>query len=170
MAAASAGLKPTDDPSQTVCLARSVMQAFAAEPSLEAVTIDPSRQTVSIATLGKTKLPEATDRVRQTIERNQQLNANGSCTLLTGAESCHTCAQPLSETELRKITIRREGAATTIARVTCPTAPSFWRWRDIPLPRLVQRDVEFLEHEHQVDEWKPQMLAAILCGTLGLGG
>src|SRR5207247_2550523 len=53
----------------------------------------------------------------------------------------------------------------------CPTAPKFWRWRNMPFPKVVQRDVEFLEHvdEHE-DEWKPQLAAAILCGVFGLAG
>jgi Cd2+/Zn2+-exporting ATPase len=29
--------------------------------------------------------------------------------------------------------------------------------------------VEFLEHAHEIDEWKPQLAAALLCGLLGLG-
>jgi Cd2+/Zn2+-exporting ATPase len=70
----------------------------------------------------------------------------------------------------RRITIRHEADSTTIARVTCPTAPKFWRWRDIPFPKIVQRDVEFLEDEHDVDEWKPQLAAAVLCGVSGLAG
>jgi len=66
------------------------------------------------------------------------------------------------------LTIRQEGDTTTIARVTCVTAPNFWRWREIPWPRLVPREVllpEDAEHEH---EWKLQLLAATLCGLLGL--
>ena len=54
--------------------------------------------------------------------------------------------------------------------MTCPTAPTFWRWRDIPLPRVVPRDVEFLEHVGEIDEWKLQLAAAILCGLFGIAG
>src|SRR6185436_1257438 len=54
--------------------------------------------------------------------------------------------------------------------VTCPTAPRFWRWSAFPLPRVVQRDVEFLEHADHGDEWKLQLVAAILCGVFGLAG
>ena len=54
--------------------------------------------------------------------------------------------------------------------MTCPTAPTFWRWRDIPLPRVVPRDVEFLEHAGEVYEWKLQLAAAILCGLFGIAG
>ena len=32
--------------------------------------------------------------------------------------------------------------STTIARVTCPTAPKFWRWRDLPFPRIEPRTME----------------------------
>jgi Cd2+/Zn2+-exporting ATPase len=71
--------------------------------------------------------------------------------------------------ELRRISIQQDAGATTIARVTCPTAPTFWRWRDIPLPRVVQRDVEFLEHAHEINEWKAQLAAAVVCGVCGLG-
>jgi Cd2+/Zn2+-exporting ATPase len=31
----------------------------------------------------------------------------------------------------------------------------------------VQRDVEFLEHAEEVDEWKPQLVGAILCAVFG---
>ena len=147
------------------CLARSVVDAFKEDPSLEAVTIDRSRQTLSVATLGKTDVPQVTERIRQTIQRAQTDQGEGTCQLLAGEGDCRTCAQPLSEAELRRITIQRQGGSTTIARVTCPTAPRFWRWRDIPWPKVVQRDVEFLEHADEVDEWKPQLAAAVLCGV-----
>ena len=91
------------------------------------------------------------------------------CTLLAGETTCQTCGQPLSDFERQKITIRQDAASTTIARVTCPTAPKFWRWRDIPWPKVVQRDVEFLEHAEEANEWKAELVAAVLCGVLGLG-
>src|SRR6185437_4024399 len=54
------------------------------------------------------------------------------------------------------------------------TAPKFWRWRDLPWPKVVQRDVEFLEEAGHIDEhineWKPQLALAILCGICGLTG
>jgi hypothetical protein len=80
----------------------------------------------------------------------------------------------LGEPERNQFTIQHDHGATTIARVTCPTAPKFWRWRDLPFPKVVQRDVEFLEHadddhgHHHADEWKWQLALAIACGALGL--
>src|ERR1019366_5559334 len=64
------------------------------------------------------------------------------------------------------------GNATTIARVTCPTAPKFWRWRDLPFPHIEPRTIEIPddEHDHPADEWKWQLAAAIVCGVFGLLG
>jgi Cd2+/Zn2+-exporting ATPase len=153
------------------CLARSVVDTLAEEPALEAVTIDRARQKISVATLGRVPqggIGRLTERITREFETAQSVSAERHCALLTGQDDCRSCDRPLSETEQKKITIQNDGQTTTIARVTCPTAPKFWRWRDIPFPKVVQRDVEFLEHAQEIDEWKPQLAAAILCGVLGL--
>jgi Cd2+/Zn2+-exporting ATPase len=149
------------------CLARSVLDEFSQDPSLEAVTINPKEETISVATLGKADVPQITERIRSTVERVQG-NPKNQCKLLQGEDDCRSCVQPLSEQERLTITIHQDAGKTTIARVTCPTAPKFWRWRNIPWPRVVQRDVEFLEHAHEENEWKAQLLAAILCGVFGI--
>jgi Cd2+/Zn2+-exporting ATPase len=151
------------------CLARSVADALAEDPTLEAVTVDQAHHTISVATLGQTDVPKLTERISATVQRAQEAGATQPCTLLAGETNCQTCGQPLSEFERKKITVRQDAATTTIARVTCPTAPKFWRWRDIPWPKVVQRDVEFLEHAEDVNEWKAELTTAILCGVLGLG-
>ncbi len=154
------------------CLARSVVDTLAEEPALEAVTIDRAHQKISVATLGRTDVSRLTERIRAEFEAAQSVSAGRHCNLFTGQDDCRSCDRPLSETERKKITIRNEGQTTTIARVTCPTAPKFWRWRDIPFPKVVQRDVEFLESAERIDEhineWKTQLAAAMLCGVLGL--
>ena len=150
------------------CLARSVSDALARDSALEAVTIDRKRQAISLATLGPANVPELTERIRDTIERAQRADVKNPCHLLAGGGDCETCERPLSDAERQKITIRQEGDVTTIARVTCPTAPKFWRWRDVPWPKVVPRDIEFLEHAEEAEEWKVQLLAALACGALGL--
>jgi Cd2+/Zn2+-exporting ATPase len=162
--------KPTASSETGKCLARSVAAVLAQDSSLEAVTIDTDRKTISVATLGQTDVPRITEKISATVQRAEADGASHHCSLLQGANSCSTCGQPLSEFERNKILFSRSDSATTVARVTCPTAPKFWRWRDIPWPKVVQRDVEFLEHDHDVDEWKPQLAAAILCGVFGLLG
>jgi Zn2+/Cd2+-exporting ATPase len=149
------------------CLARSVVDTLTEEPALEAVTIDRAHQKISVATLGRADVAKLTERITTQL---QAVDSNRPCSLLAGSGDCFTCDTPLSETELKKITIQNDGSTTTIARVTCPTAPTFWRWRDMPFPKVVPRDVEFLEHVGEIDEWKRQLAAAILCGVFGLGG
>jgi Zn2+/Cd2+-exporting ATPase len=163
-------IKPAGGTETGPCLARSVANALADDPTLEAVTIDRARKTISVATLGQTDVPRLTERISSTFQQAQQTQAVRKCTLLAGEGECRTCARPLSNDERHRVTIHHDGTTTTIARVTCPTAPKFWRWRDIPWPKVVQRDVEFLEHAEEVDEWKGQLAAAVLCGVFGLGG
>ena len=160
--------KPPAHDNEGPCLARSVMRALAEDPTLEAVTIDRVRKTISVATLGKTDVPKLTQRISSTIQNAQEKDPAHKCHLLAGAGDCLDCVRPLSELDRQRITIRHDDASTTIARITCPTAPKFWLWRDIPWPKVVQRDFEFYEHAEEIDEWKPQLLAALLCGVFGL--
>ena len=151
------------------CLARSVADALAHEPSLEAVTINRARRTISVATLGKPAEPQFSERIVATVQKVQETPPPHRCALVTGEGDCLTCDAPLSALEQKTITIKREGESTTIARVTCPTAPRFWLWRDFPWPKVIQRNVEFIEPD-LIDEWKPQLLAAVLCGVGALAG
>lgn len=163
---------PTSD--HPACLARSVVDALSEEPSLEAVTINRAEKRVSVATLGKTDVPRLTERVTNQIHGAYENRFTEHCRLLEGKNDCRICDSPLTEAERKRVTIEHKGDVTTIARVTCPTAPKFWRWRDLPFPKVVQRDVEFLEEAEHIDEhineWKPQLAAAILCGICGLAG
>ena len=160
--------KPAGSPND--CLTRSVLSALAEDPGLEAVTIDRARQTISVATLGKANVEGIEARINNTIANAEDADQDHRCQLLAGAGDCAGCVRPIDEMQRQKITIRHEANTTTIARVTCPTAPKFWRWRDLPFPKIVQRDVEFLEHAGEINEWKPQLLAAVLCGVFGLAG
>jgi Cd2+/Zn2+-exporting ATPase len=160
----------TRDKDTPRCLARSVVEVLSEEPTLEAVTIDRARQTISVATLGRADVPALTEKVSDSFERAQAVSEKNRCMLLEGAGECLRCSQPLSEADRKRISINHDHEVTTIARVTCPTAPKFWRWRDIPFPKVVQRDVGFFDHADEVDEWKGQLVAAVLCGAFGLTG
>jgi Cd2+/Zn2+-exporting ATPase len=161
-------------PDKSACLARSVVDVLSREPALEAVTINRTQQRISVATLGRTDEPRLTESVTGRIQRAYEKGESGRCLLLEGKGDCHTCDTPLSESERQNITIQHQGDVTTIARVTCPTAPKFWRWRDLPWPKVVPREVEFLEEpdhlDEHINEWKAQLAAAILCGVCGLAG
>jgi Cd2+/Zn2+-exporting ATPase len=153
------------------CLARSVVDTLGEEPSLEAVTFDPAHQKISVATLGRTDVDKLTQRLTDKFQSSQNTDPQHACSLLSGKSDCAVCGVPLSATEQKKITIQHDGSSTTIARVTCPTAPKFWRWRDLPFPRIEVRTMEIPtdDHDHDhADEWKLQLAAAILCGAFGL--
>jgi Cd2+/Zn2+-exporting ATPase len=152
------------------CLARSVVAALVEEPTLEAVTIDRAHQKISVATLGRADVAKLTERITTQFQSAQSAAGGHDCSLLSGAGDCFSCDSPLSESERKRITIQNDGPTTTIARITCPTAPKFWRWRDIPFPKVVPRDIEFLEHVGEIDEWTIQLAAAVLCGVFGLAG
>ena len=156
------------------CLARSVLDTLAEEPTLEAVTFDPAQQKVSVATLGRTDVAALTQKISDRIQKVSPTAGGGSCRLLVGQGECRQCHSPLTAAELNRITIQRQGELTTIARVTCPTAPKFWRWRELPF-RIEVKTMELPhdhghdhDHDHHADEWKWQMVAAVLCGVLGL--
>lgn len=165
----SSGHRHHDDLHET-CLARSVADAFSEEPGLEAVTIDRTHQKIFVATLGRTDTDALTKKISDKIRSTQDSAATKSCSLLEGKNACTICESPLSEAEKRMLTVQRNGCVTTIARVTCPTAPKFWRWRDLPIPRIEAKAMELPdEHDHDhADEWKMQMVAAVLCGVFGL--
>lgn len=163
----AASKEPSSD-QDTNCIVRSVASALAADPGLEAVTIDREKKEIAVATLGRADEMQIANRVTESVRRAEAAAEEMRCTLLSGSTECTSCKSPLSPNERKTVTLTGRDNKTTIARVTCPTAPRFWRWRNLPWPRIVQRDVEFVEHAEEIDEWKAQLTAAILCGVAGL--
>ena len=150
------------------CLVHSVATALASEPALEAVTFDRSGDSVSVATFGKERDPALEERVAAAVRRAHEASVKNRCGLLEGEPDCSDCTLPLAPIERKNITIRREADRTTIARVTCPTAPQFWHWRKISWPKLGPRELEIPEEDAHLDEWKWQLLAAGLCGAFAI--
>jgi Zn2+/Cd2+-exporting ATPase len=163
---------PTVIPADERCLARSMVATLATEPALEAVTIDRAHQKISVATLGRADAGELTAAVTREMQAAQAVSAAHQCSLLAGHGDCGTCDIPLPEDDRKKITTQIQGDVATIARVTCPTAPKFWRWRDLPFPRIEVKTFDLPseeeEVEHHADEWKWQLALAIVCGVAGL--
>ncbi|HEY5345564.1 MAG TPA: cation-translocating P-type ATPase [Verrucomicrobiae bacterium] len=164
----SSGHKHRHEEPAQACLARCVTDTFSEEPTLEAVTIDAAQQKISVATLGRADVEKLTRKISAKISSAQKSTASESCSLFSGKSDCSICDSPLSANEQKLITIRREATATTIARVTCPTAPKFWRWRDIPFPKIAPREMEIPDDDHPIDEWKGQLVLAVACGIFGL--
>ena len=161
--------KPETGSNSLNCLARSVAAALASEPTLEAVTIHQTQPAIAIATLGQRKTnPELETQIAAAVEAGRQISAGHHCGLLSGEGDCQSCDIPLAPQEHQGFTIKRAAGSATIARVTCPTAPRFWHWRDVALPKFVPREVEIPEDDAPLDEWKVQLAAAGLCAVLGV--
>ena len=155
-------------PDSAHCLVQTVAEAFTEEPALEAVKFNRTQQSISVATLGKADNAEIEKVITERIARIQQDAEGAHCKLLEGAPDCSTCSIATPPAVGRNLTIQHDTDATTIARVTCPTAPKFWRWRDLPWPKIVPREVMLPDEEDHEHEWKLQLVAAILCGAFGL--
>ena len=143
------------------CLLKVVGEAMKAEPSLEAVKVDHKKRAISIATMGKPRVDELEEELTQQISQIEKAN----CALLRGEADCGACVPPNSKETLGFLDIRKDGATTTISRVSCPTAPSFWQWHNVP--KFTTRVVHLPEED---GEWRAQLFAAALCGVFGLLG
>ena len=150
------------------CLVHSVATALATEPTLEAVTFNRSGDSVSVATLGRALDPTLEERVAATVRRAHEVSVTNRCGLLEGKPDCSVCTIAFAPFERQSITIKHEADKTTIARVTCPTAPQFWHWRKIAWPKLGPRELEIPEDDAHLSEWKWQLLAAFLCGAFAI--
>src|SRR6266516_2517235 len=100
------------DPALTKCFARSVLDALSEEPTLEAVTINRARRTISVATLGKSDEQRLSERLSSGIQNVPTAAPDPSCALLSGQGDCADCELPLSAAEREKITIQHEGDKT----------------------------------------------------------
>ncbi len=160
----------TKPPASPKCLVRSVAGTMRNEPALEAVTITRGGQPRSIALMGKRSDPELEQRVTVAVEQGREASEQHHCALLGREGDCHTCDIPLGADEGAAVTVTREADGHTVARVTCPTAPRFWHWHDLALPKIVPREVEIPEPEDDthINEWKHQLVAALICGASAL--
>ncbi|MCS6243070.1 MAG: heavy metal translocating P-type ATPase [Opitutus sp.] len=117
------------------------------EPGVEAVRLDPAARKVSIATLGKVDITNLEKRLAETlaaIDRHLDLQAK----------------PPVG------FTVKRDGALTEFAGVSCATAPKFWKWREFNWPEYVAP----VDAHAEESEWKELTVFASVCGVAGLAG
>lgn len=162
--------KLEEQPDEPQCLVRSMASTLSAEPDLEAVTVNRTQHSISIATMGAGTHPGLAKRVADNLNIDEKGTSSSDCGLLSGQNDCSECDYPVPSQTHGAITVKGDADGITIARVSCPTAPKFWRWSSIRLPKVVQRDVEFFEAEEHPGEWKWQLLATSLCAVFAILG
>ena len=111
------------------------------EPSVEAIRLDPSSKKVEMATLGRvdgelleTKLAE----VLRTIDAKWLKQVPE-----------HTAMLEVSQ----------KSGVVQIEKPSCPTAPSFWKWREFEWP-----EADEMEQESD-EEWRTLAVQAAICGV-----
>jgi Cd2+/Zn2+-exporting ATPase len=159
---------PSEPRAPAHCLVQTVAAVMETEPALEAVKINCARQAISVATLGRHNDADLEGHLATEVQRLRADPAGERCCVLGGDNDCATCDYPLPPLTRQNVTVTREGGTVTIARVTCPTAPKFWRWRDLSWPKIVPREVVLDDEAAHLHEWKQQLVAAVLCGVLAL--
>jgi Cd2+/Zn2+-exporting ATPase len=118
------------------------------EPGVEAVRIDADSRKVAVATLGAVDLRPLEARLMETLAAvERQLGEKAKV--------------PAG------YTLKREGARTELAGVSCATAPAFWKWREFEWP---EHESTPASEEAEESEWKELALFAAVCGASGIAG
>ncbi len=154
-----------DDP----CLVHAAAIELAKHRSVEAISIKAVEGKISVATIGHVSDAGGVERIQAALAKVGARSAQ-QCRLLQAEAGCAPCEHPIEPIRQLGFTVTESGEAVTVARVRCPTAPKFWRWRDFPLPRIAPRQISIPEEESDLNEWKAQAVAAGLCALFGLAG
>lgn len=152
------------------CLIEVLSDAMEKDSSLEAVRIDRQQRSVSVATIGPAGDQPATAALSEQIQRLGKIESPDRCALFDGMGSCEPCRITPQVGKIGRLEIRHENGTTIVSRPTCPTAPRFWRWHEVLLPKLVPRELLLPEEPGHEQEWKAQIAAAAGCGGFALAG
>jgi Zn2+/Cd2+-exporting ATPase len=119
------------------------------EPSIEAIRLNPESKRVEMATLGKVdgellqaKLTEVLRAVdARWLQKTEALPAHSGM-----------------------LDVQQKDGALVLEKPSCPTAPTFWKWRDFAWP-----EPDEMEQESD-DEWRTLAWQAAICGVSLVAG
>ncbi len=123
----------------------SLAQFLVQSQGIEAIRINPTVQTVAVATLGQVDTADMQERLTQILRQ------------LDDQWTSQATAPPMLE-------ISRNGDEIVLHKPTCPTAPRLWHWRDFEWPK--PDDLEASSEE----EWRMLALQAAICGVMLTAG
>ena len=152
------------------CLVQAAVTELVKQHAVEAIAIKAVEGKISVATIGRAANSGVAERIQEALAKVQGDSTAERCQLLQADPSCARCEHPGAPRAQAGFTVTESAGAVTVARVRCPTVPKFWRWRDLPLPKIVPRQVSLPEDEADLNEWKAQALGAGLCAVFGLAG
>ncbi|HZR18007.1 MAG TPA: cation-translocating P-type ATPase [Verrucomicrobiae bacterium] len=150
------------------CVLKTAASLLTSNPLLKAISINRSQGRLSVATIGGSLDLKVREEIARTIGATPAVSGTDTCKLLKANTGCSECGISLEPIRKQGFVIAREKGETTIARASCPTAPSFWLWQGFPLPTIAPREVRIPEAEAELKEWKARASAAALCGIFGL--
>jgi Cd2+/Zn2+-exporting ATPase len=138
------------DRAQPVAWIEDLVSFLHAQPGVTAVRVDPAGKRLAVATLGEIDLGALESRLAGAIAAVEaRLDAGGR----RGGSGVPS-----------GFVLRQVGGATEVARETCATAPTFWRWIEFAWPEPLPA-----EGPQEFDsEWKLLAALAGACGVLGL--
>jgi len=138
---------PNQDPSESSSNSRidpSAIEAFlAGEPDVKALHLTSDGKSILVATLGKVDPDTIATHLREVVDKSRQL-----------PKTTHLPGWRRTDSE----------AGARWERLSCPTAPRLWKWREIPLATK-----ETAERVPETD-WHMLALLSGICGVLGITG
>ena len=111
------------------------------EPAVEAIRLDPQSKTVEMATLGRVDgelLQAKLAEVLRTIDAKWLKQVPEHTSMLE---------------------VSQKSGVVQIEKPSCPTAPTFWKWREFEWP-----EADEIEQESD-DEWRTLAMQAAICGV-----
>jgi Zn2+/Cd2+-exporting ATPase len=120
--------------------------------SAQAVRLNPSKHTLSVATIGAIDLTDLEYRLTETLTAIEAQSADSSIV-----------KEPAVVSNLAPFSVREEKGQITVEKPSCPTAPVLWDWREIPWPESPEE-----AEKHGAREWKRIAFLAAICAVFGL--
>ncbi len=133
-------------PSPSSDWVRELVRFLRVQPEVSALRIDPTAQTVAVATLGHVEVAGLEEKLAETI----------------AAIEAQLAAKPAAAPA--GFSLKREGGAVVIGRDHCTTAEKMWLWREMEWPEIKA------EPAPEDQEWRTLATLAAVCGAAGIAG
>jgi len=119
------------------------------EPAVEAIRLNPDSKRVEMATLGRVDAEMLEAKLTE---------------VLRAVDARWLKPTDVVPAHMGMLDVQRKDGALLLEKPSCPTAPSFWKWRDFdwPEPDEMEQDSD--------EEWRALALQAAICGLALVAG